>query len=103
MAFQQVHTPANFGHQDGDRSGRAVSGRDLQDVLEAVLDGIVVVDREARIEFVNGEACRMLETSAEFAAGLPLARVADSAFEELARSVLELGRPAVQDDRVLAR
>jgi two-component system nitrogen regulation sensor histidine kinase GlnL len=77
--------------------------RDLKDVLEAVLDGVVVVDREGRVELVNGEACRMLETSAEFAAGLPLARVADPAFEALVRSVLELGRPAVQDDRVLAR
>jgi two-component system nitrogen regulation sensor histidine kinase GlnL len=77
--------------------------RDLKDVLEAVLDGVVVVDREGRVEFVNGEACRMLETSAEFAAGLPLARVADPVFEALVRSVLELGRPAVQDDRVLAR
>ncbi len=77
--------------------------RDLKDVLEAVLDGVVVVDREGCVEFVNGEACRMLETSAEFATGLPLARVADSSFDALARSVLELGRPAVQDDRVLAR
>jgi PAS domain-containing protein len=67
--------------------------RDLKDVLEAVLDGVVVVDREGRVELVNGEACRMLETSAEFAAGLPLARVADPAFEALVRSVLELGRP----------
>jgi two-component system nitrogen regulation sensor histidine kinase GlnL len=77
--------------------------RDLKDVLEAVLDGVVVVDRDTRVELVNGEACRMLETSAEFAAGLPLARVAGPAFEALARSVIELGRPAVQDDRVLAR
>ncbi len=80
-----------------------MSRRDLQDVLEAVLDGVVVVDREGRVELVNGEACRMLETSAEFAAGLPLARVADAGFDALVRSVLELGRPAVQDDRVLAR
>jgi len=80
-----------------------MSARDLQDVLEAVLDGVVVVDRDGRIELVNGEACRMLETSAEFAAGLPLARVADAAFDALVRSVLELGRPAIQDDRVLAR
>jgi two-component system nitrogen regulation sensor histidine kinase GlnL len=77
--------------------------RDLKDALEAVLDGVVVVDRERRVEFVNSEACRMLETSAEFAFGLPLARVADPALDALACSVLELGRPAVQDDRMLAR
>src|SRR5262245_63072623 len=45
----------------------------------------------------------MLETSTEFAAGLPLARVAGPAFGALARSVLELGRPAVENDRILAR
>src|SRR5262245_44055480 len=45
----------------------------------------------------------MLETSAEYAAGLPLERVADPAFGALVRSVVELGRPAVEDDRVLAR
>ena len=80
-----------------------MSQRDLQDILEAVLDGVVVVDRETRVELVNGEACRMLETSAEFAAGLPLARVADPAMDALVRSVLELGRPAILDDRALAR
>jgi two-component system, NtrC family, nitrogen regulation sensor histidine kinase GlnL len=79
------------------------SRRDLKDVLEAVLDGVVVVDREGRVEFVNGEACRMLETSAEFAAGLPLARVAGPEFEAIVRSVLALGRPAVEDDRIVAR
>ncbi|TMA31168.1 MAG: PAS domain-containing protein [Deltaproteobacteria bacterium] len=93
----------NFGHESREQSGPAMSARDLQDVLEAVLDGVVVVDGEGRIELVNGEACRMLETSAEFAAGLPLARVADAAFDALVRSVRELGRPAIQDDRVLAR
>ena len=77
--------------------------RDLRDALEAVLDGVVVVDRERCVEFVNSEACRMLETSAEFAVGLPLARVADPAFDALVCSVLELGRPAVEDDRMLAR
>jgi two-component system, NtrC family, nitrogen regulation sensor histidine kinase GlnL len=82
---------------------RTLAERDLQDVLEAVLDGIVVADRDGRVEFVNTEACRMLETSAEYAAGLPLARVAGPEFDALARAVLAVGRPAVQDDRELAR
>ncbi len=78
--------------------------RDLQDVLEAVLDGVVVVDRYGRIEFLNGEACRMLETSDEAASGEPLSRVAGSpGFDALVRSVLETGRASVQDDRVLER
>ena len=90
-------------HAEAADPDRPASRRDLKDVLEAVLDGVVVVDREGRVEFVNGEACRMLETSAEFAAGLPLARVAGPAFDALVRSVLGLGRPAVEDDRVVAR
>jgi two-component system nitrogen regulation sensor histidine kinase GlnL len=78
--------------------------RDLHDVLEAVLDGVVVVDREGCVELLNSEACRMLETSAEAAGGVALSRVvADPVFETLVRSVLETGRPAVQDDRPLAR
>jgi two-component system nitrogen regulation sensor histidine kinase GlnL len=77
---------------------------DLHDVFEAVLDGVVVVDAEGRIEFLNGEACRMLETSAEAARGGALGSVlGDPDFESLVRSVLETGRPAVQDDRPLMR
>jgi two-component system nitrogen regulation sensor histidine kinase GlnL len=90
-------------HAEDSDAKPPVRRRDLEDVLEAVLDGVVVVDREGQVEFVNGEACRMLETSAEFAAGLPIARVADASFDALVRSVLGLGRPAVEDDRVLAR
>jgi two-component system, NtrC family, nitrogen regulation sensor histidine kinase GlnL len=78
--------------------------RDLHEVLEAVLDGVIVVDAATRVEFLNAEACRMLETSAEAAHGAPLSRVMrDASFEPLVRSVLDTGRAAVQDDRVLAR
>jgi two-component system, NtrC family, nitrogen regulation sensor histidine kinase GlnL len=78
--------------------------RDLQEVLEAVLDGVVVVDGEARIELLNGEACRMLETSAEAASGEDLGElVGDPVFAALIRSVLATGRPVVQYDRVVPR
>ncbi len=73
-------------------------------MLEAVLDGVVVVDGALRVEHLNAEACRMLETSAEAARGEPLAEVvADPVFEAIGRWVLETGRGAVQDDRSLAR
>ena len=46
--------------------------RDLHSVLDAVLDGVVVLDAEGRVESVNSEACRILETSAESCAGAPI-------------------------------
>lgn len=78
--------------------------RDLRDVLEAVLDGIVVVGVDLCVEHLNAEACRMLETSAEAARGEPLSRVTeDPALESIARAVLASGRGAVEDDRGLLR
>jgi two-component system, NtrC family, nitrogen regulation sensor histidine kinase GlnL len=44
-------------------------GLDLRRVLDAVPDGIVVVDRAARVTLVNGEACRILGISEESALG----------------------------------
>jgi len=79
-------------------------GRDLQDVLEALLDGVVVVDGEGRVELLNAEACRMLETSAEAACGQPLERVmGDPRYGEMVRAVLESGRALVEGDHGLER
>ncbi len=47
--------------------------RDLRSVLDAVLDGIVVVGADGRVETLNAEACRILGTSSEHAAARPLA------------------------------
>ncbi len=38
--------------------------RDLRSILDAVFDGVIVLDEDARVEIVNGEACRILEQSA---------------------------------------
>jgi two-component system nitrogen regulation sensor histidine kinase GlnL len=84
-----------------------VSGadRDLRRVLDAVLDGIAVVDAQGRVELVNAEACRILETSAQAATGMPLERVAaaNPALAQLARSVLASGRPHIECEQRLAR
>ena len=35
--------------------------RDVQHVLDAVLDGVIVLDREGVVEQINSEASRILE------------------------------------------
>jgi len=52
--------------------------RDLQSVLDAVLDGVLVLDMDGRVERVNTEACRILETSAETSAGAPIEKLVGS-------------------------
>jgi two-component system nitrogen regulation sensor histidine kinase GlnL len=74
-------------------------GRDLSGVLDSVLAGIVVLDREGRVELANAAACRILERSAQAIAGGPVEAVlgADHALAQLARSVLATGRSAAMD------
>jgi two-component system nitrogen regulation sensor histidine kinase GlnL len=79
--------------------------RDLQIVLDAVLDGVVVVDDRGRVELVNAEACRILETSAEAALGEPLERIAtaDAALATMVRTVLVTGRASIESERSVKR
>jgi two-component system, NtrC family, nitrogen regulation sensor histidine kinase GlnL len=78
---------------------------DLQKVLDAVLEGVVVLDADGAVLHLNGEASRLLEASAEAAVGAPLESAvgAHHPAAKLARSVLASGRAAVQDDVALAR
>ncbi|MBW2716180.1 MAG: PAS domain-containing protein, partial [Deltaproteobacteria bacterium] len=46
--------------------------RDLESMLDAVLDGVVVLDARGEVESLNSEACRILETSNEAALGRPI-------------------------------
>ena len=80
-------------------------GRDLQRVLDAVLDGVLVLDCEGRVELLNMEACRILETSPESVAGAAVEEIlgAEHAVARLGRSVLKSGRPAIEDDVRFAR
>jgi len=79
--------------------------RDLKSVLDAVLDGVIVVDRERRIEQLNAEACRILETSNDSACGHSIEQVMrdDHALTDLVERVLEGGRPAIEDDVLIER
>ena len=78
---------------------------ELQRVLDAVLDGIVVLSPGAAIEQINSEACRILETSAESAVGSPLAGFFEPghAVPALVRSVQASRRPAIDNGVSLAR
>ncbi len=79
--------------------------RQLQTILDAVLDGVVVLDCSAQVETLNAEACRILDSSSASAAGAPLEKLLgpDHAISTLARSVLRDGRPAIADEIAIER
>lgn len=79
--------------------------RDLRQVLDAVIDGVVVVDATGAIDEVNAEACRILENSAQALAGTPVEQLLgpDHAAAKLVRTVLATGRAAIESDQSVAR
>ncbi len=79
--------------------------RPLQTILDAVLDGVVVVDDAGRVELLNAEACRILETSSAHAQGVPIERVAgpDHALATVTGKVLDQLRPAIADEIAIER
>jgi two-component system nitrogen regulation sensor histidine kinase GlnL len=79
--------------------------RDLQRVLDAVIDGVIVVSPEGDVDRINDEACRMLETSEESHLGRPLAELVGAAHPmlALAAEVRRSRRPMVEDDVPLER
>ena len=73
--------------------------RDLRGVLDALLDGLVVLDADLRIELLNTEACRVLGVSSELATGEELARVGTGPeFVRIARAVLASGGTQVESE-----
>jgi two-component system nitrogen regulation sensor histidine kinase GlnL len=73
--------------------------RDLSHILDALLDGIVVLDAEGRVELLNAEACRVLETSTEAVAGRPVEQVTGAGgFARSVRAVLAGGAAAVEHE-----
>ena len=74
-------------------------------MLDAVLDGVIVVDREGRVEQVNAEACRILETSPEAIGGEPIESVLgrDHAMAKLARAALASGRTTLASEQPVER
>jgi two-component system nitrogen regulation sensor histidine kinase GlnL len=80
-------------------------GRDLSRVLDAVLDGVLVLDASGRVELINSEASRLLETSGSTARGTPVELLMgpEHAIAVLARGVLESGRTAIETERSVER
>ena len=73
--------------------------RELRGVLDALLDGLVVLDADLRIELLNTEACRVLGVSSELATGEELARVGTGPeFVRIARAVLASGGTQVESE-----
>jgi len=72
--------------------------RDLESMLDAVLDGIVLLNVRGQIESLNAEACRILETSKEIALGRPIEDLfgEDQSIAKLSRSVLADGRAVIE-------
>lgn len=73
--------------------------RQISQILDALMDGVVVVDGEGRIERLNAEACRILETSTEAVAGRPIEQVAGATgFAKAVRSVLASASATVEHE-----
>jgi two-component system nitrogen regulation sensor histidine kinase GlnL len=79
--------------------------RDAKGVLDALLDGVVVLDTQGRVELSNPEACRILGTSAETTVGQPLAKLVGPrhAILALARRVLDEGGAAAWSELAVAQ
>jgi len=79
--------------------------RDLQSLLDALLDGVILVDSTGRIAHVNNEACRILEVSAEKGIGARLADLfgPDHTVGELERQVRSERRSALVDGVAIER
>src|SRR5690606_24803287 len=77
---------------------------DLRRVLEALLDGVVVVDDEGAVRHLNAEACRILGTSTESLWGKPVERIPGAdALASAVRSVLAEGVALVENEVAVAR
>lgn len=72
--------------------------RDLSQVLDALPDGVVVLDADGRVEQISSEASRILELSRDAVAGRPVERLlgADHAVARLARDALATGGTSLE-------
>jgi two-component system nitrogen regulation sensor histidine kinase GlnL len=71
--------------------------RDLESLLDAVLDGVVLLDASGDVESLNSEACRILEVSTEAAVGRPVETLFgdEQSISKLARSAITDGRAVI--------
>jgi len=79
--------------------------RNVQDVMEALLSGVVVLDASGCVDEINSVASRMLEQSRESAAGRPVEELVtrDHAIARLARKVLAVGTPISEPEQTIER
>ncbi len=78
--------------------------RDWKRVLDAVLDGVVVLDETGRVERLNAEANRILQTSTQAAAGRPVEHLPGAeAFAKSVREALALGSSQIENEIALTR
>jgi two-component system nitrogen regulation sensor histidine kinase GlnL len=79
--------------------------RNLESMLDAVLDGVVLLDADGDVEFLNSEACRILEISSESALSLSIDTVLGNqhSISKLSRTVLASGRAAIEREHPIER
>ena len=77
--------------------------RNFEGMLDAMLDGVVLLDSKGEVEVLNPEACRILDTSAETALGLSIEDMlgADHSIAKLSRTVLASGRAAIEREHLV--
>ncbi len=76
-----------------------------RNLLDALMDGVVVVDEWSIVRQFNDASCRILETSCEAVIGRPIEELhgADHAIARLARTAIETARGAVESDQRVER
>ena len=79
--------------------------RQLGTILDAVLDGVLVLDHEGHVEILNAEASRILETSTGGAAGVTFETLlgASHPISAITRQVRATGRSAIADEVPIER
>ncbi len=87
------------------KGGGRVSARELGSVLEAILAGVVVLDRDGSIEEINSVASRLLERSREQVVGSAVEDLVtpDHALARLGRKALDTGVGVTESQQPVER
>ena len=88
MSFSENHQPS-----------------ELQRILDAITDGLMIISPSGIVERVNDEACRVLENSPETTIGRPLFEITgvNHPIMRLSLQVQETRQPVIQDDVPIGR
>jgi two-component system nitrogen regulation sensor histidine kinase GlnL len=79
--------------------------RDVAAILDALLDGVLILDEWGIVRRVNDEACRILESSPDALVDQPVEQIhgEDHALARLTRKALDTARAAIQADVQIER